>query len=116
LGEVDPGQLASLYANAIALVQPSWIEGFAFPPYEALAHGTPAVVSDLPVFAELLAGSVLRFAPGDEDALAETLLLIAGDEGLRRRLVENGRPIVERLTWRAAARALGQLLTEASGR
>ena len=53
------------YAGALAVVAPSWLEGFGLPPVEAAALGTPSVVSDLPVFAETLGDGALRVAPGD---------------------------------------------------
>ena len=90
-GTPGDAELASLYAGALAVVQPSWLEGFGLPPLEAAAHGTPAVVSDLPCFAETLGDGALRVAPGDADALAEALLRIAGDDDLRARLGEAAR-------------------------
>ena len=51
LRRVDDAELAALYAGALAVVAPSYLEGFGLPPLEAAAHGTPAVVSDLPCFA-----------------------------------------------------------------
>ena len=47
LRRVDDAELAALYAGALAVVAPSYLEGFGLPPLEAAAHGTPAVVSDL---------------------------------------------------------------------
>ena len=48
VGAVDDARLKALYAHALALVMPSWLEGFGLPPLEAAAHGVPAVVTDLP--------------------------------------------------------------------
>ena len=59
-----------LYRDALALVCVSREEGFGFTPLEALARGTPAVVSDLPVFGETLGAGALRVPQGDADALA----------------------------------------------
>jgi glycosyltransferase involved in cell wall biosynthesis len=47
LRRVDDAELAALYAGAVAVVAPSYLEGFGLVALEAAAHGTPAVVSDL---------------------------------------------------------------------
>ncbi len=86
LGRVSDPELGALYAGALALVMPSLLEGYGLPVREALAHGTPAVISDLPVFGDELDPAVLRVPPGDETALSQALLRIAGEDGLRERL------------------------------
>jgi glycosyltransferase involved in cell wall biosynthesis len=111
---VDDAELAALYAGALAVVQPSYLEGFGLPPLEAATHGTPAVVSDLPCFAETLGDAALRVAPGDVEALAAALLRIAGDEELRGRLGAAARERARAYTWERAAAGLHALLSEAA--
>ena len=86
--------LEALYAGALALACVSRDEGFGFTPVEALARGTPAVVADLPVFAETLGEGALRVPPGDAEALADALLRLEREPGLRERLVAAGREAV----------------------
>jgi glycosyltransferase involved in cell wall biosynthesis len=73
IGEADDATLHALYAGARALVAPSHLEGYGLAPLEAALHGTPAIVSDLPVFRETLGDGALFVAPGDVDALAQAL-------------------------------------------
>jgi glycosyltransferase involved in cell wall biosynthesis len=113
-GGAGDEELAALYAGAIAVVTPSWLEGFGLPALEAAAHGTPAVVSDLPCFAETLGDAALRVPPGDADRLAAALLEIAGDRQLRDRLGAEARERAARYTWDAAAAALYPLLAGAA--
>jgi glycosyltransferase involved in cell wall biosynthesis len=47
-------ELADLYRGCSSLVYPSLMEGFGLPPLEAMAHGRPVIVSDIPVFREIL--------------------------------------------------------------
>jgi glycosyltransferase involved in cell wall biosynthesis len=115
LGRVSDAELDALYTSAVALVMPSLLEGYGLPVREALARGTPAVVSDLPVFGPELSGAILRVAPGDEPALAESLLRIAGEDGLRARLAQSSQEAVAGLTWTAAARGTRAVLAEACG-
>jgi glycosyltransferase involved in cell wall biosynthesis len=111
---VDDDELAALYAGALAVVQPSYLEGFGLPPLEAATHGTPAVVSDLPCFAETLGDAALRVTPGDVEALAAALLRISGDEELRERLGNAARERARAYTWERAAAGLYALLAEAA--
>jgi glycosyltransferase involved in cell wall biosynthesis len=114
LGHVPDEVLEALYLRALAVVCVSRDEGFGFTPVEALARGTPAVVADLPVFAETLGGGALRVTPGDADALAEALLRLEREPGLRERLAEAGGDAVARLSWERAAHETRAALAEAA--
>jgi len=110
---VDDRELAALYAGALAVVQPSYLEGFGLPPLEAAAHGTPAVVSALDCFAETLGNAALMVPPGDPDALAGALLRIAADDALRSRLGAAARQRAAAYTWERSAATLHALLARA---
>ena len=114
VARVDDRELASLYAGALAVVQPSYLEGFGLPPLEAAAHGTPAVVSALDCFAETLGDAALRVPPGDAHALAEAMLQIAGDDALRARLGAAARERAAAYTWERSAAALHAMLVGAA--
>jgi glycosyltransferase involved in cell wall biosynthesis len=82
-GYVGGDELVATVAAASLLVLPSRDEGFGLPPLEALATGTPVVVSDLPVLREVLGGQAAYAPVGDAAALADALgnALDAGDGG-----------------------------------
>jgi glycosyltransferase involved in cell wall biosynthesis len=111
---VGDTELAALYAGALAVVQPSYLEGFGLPPLEAAVHGTPAIVSDLECFAETLGDAALTVPPGDPDALADALLRIAGDDALRARLGDAACRRAAAYTWERSAAALHALLAQAA--
>lgn len=113
LGYVPEEHLDALYRDALALTCVSREEGFAFTPLEALALGTPAVVSDLPVFAETLGAGAMRVPPGDAEALADALLRLERDGDLRTQLVAAGREAAGRLSWSRAAARTRDVLAEA---
>ncbi len=115
LGRVSTADKAALYAGALAVVLPSWVEGYGYPPLEGYAHGTPAIVSDLAALRETAGGGARYFPPGDIDALAAALRDLAGDAGLRQQLAEAGAAGLEGRTWAASARALRAVLEEAAG-
>jgi glycosyltransferase involved in cell wall biosynthesis len=114
LGYVPDEELDALYRDALALTCVSREEGFAFTPLEAVATGTPAVVSDLPVFAETLGAGALRVPPDDADALADALLRLERDGQLRAELVAAGRAAAGRLSWSRAAAQTREVLMEAA--
>lgn len=109
LGYLADPDMPILLSGAEALLYPSRYEGFGLPPVEALACGTPALVTDLPVLREATAGSATYLPAGDVAAWAEALRAVLGG-GIRP-----GPP--PRWTWQEAgaelARLLGQLAREA---
>jgi glycosyltransferase involved in cell wall biosynthesis len=80
-GYLPDQALRRVVSGAAALVFPSRYEGFGLPPLEALACGVPAVVSDLPVLREVLAGHATYVPVGDPEALAAALAAVLGDDG-----------------------------------
>jgi glycosyltransferase involved in cell wall biosynthesis len=54
LTQVDDLELHDLYANCVAVFQPSIYEGFGLPVIEAAKHGKPVVCSNIEVFREVL--------------------------------------------------------------
>ena len=106
--------LGLLYANTLAVVLPSWLEGFGLPPVEGLVAGAPAIVSDLPVFREVLGDGALFVPPGDAEALAYALLSVAADPALRARLLETGRAHIAPLSWAETARRTRAVFEEAA--
>ncbi|MES0371600.1 MAG: glycosyltransferase family 1 protein [Mariprofundaceae bacterium] len=64
---IDDAALLTLYRSALALLMPSTAEGYGYPPLEALACGTPAVVADIPVLKETTGGFAMYCLPDDVD-------------------------------------------------
>jgi glycosyltransferase involved in cell wall biosynthesis len=74
LGPLPDGAVAALMDKALALVFPSFAEGFGLPPLEAAARGLPVLCSDLPVLRELLADLPVYLEPTDVYAWRQELL------------------------------------------
>ncbi|MFL5494550.1 MAG: glycosyltransferase [Gemmatimonadales bacterium] len=71
--EADDATVTRAYHTAAVVAAPSRFEGFGLTPIEALASGTPTVVSDIPPHREFLGGIVRLVPPDDERALAAAL-------------------------------------------
>ena len=79
---VPDAALAWLYSHALALVQYSLDEGFDYPVAEAMATGTPLILSDIPVHREV-AADLAVYAPADDPPRLTALLRQAATRVVR---------------------------------
>ena len=102
-GPVPQAEMPALYRAADLLAFPSWTEGFGLCVLEAMACGTPAIVSDRPPFTAYLAPADALFVdPADPDALADAMAAALVPQ-IRARLRAAGRGRAAALSWRACA-------------
>ena len=114
-GYVDEPALAGLYAGATALVMPSKYEGFGLPVVEAMARGTPVIVSDRAALPEVAGGAGLLVDSEDPGAIAAALTSVGSDDSLRDTLSQRALRRAEDFSWdRAAAETLALLEAAAS--
>ena len=113
-GKVSDAELRSLMQSALCLLCPSLEEGFGLPPLEAMLLGTPAVVSRIPVFAELCGDAALQVDALDPEGWAEAVKRLATDHSYRSRMGEHGFDRASAFTWSRAARRLLELSADAS--
>lgn len=106
VGFVSDAELRALYEHALALVFPSYYEGFGLPPLEAMTCGCPVIISDQPALLEVCGDAALTCQADDTKAIARHMRALAEDSGLRERLAQAGSERAKRFTWEAAARAL----------
>ena len=104
-GAVDDARLSALFQGALALAYPSLGEGFGLPVAEALSLGVPVLSSAGTACADLAGDAALLVDPYDADAIADGLVRLATDDGLRAALAARGRARAAAWTWEATARA-----------
>lgn len=104
VGTVPSRQLADYYGCATCLVMPSLYEGFGLPALEAMACGTPVVVSNVSSLPEIVGDSGLQVSPEDVEGLAEALIRLLADHELRRKLGEMALRRAASFSWDRTAR------------
>lgn len=108
-GYVSQADAVLLYNLAEVFAYPSVYEGFGFPPLEAMASGCPVVTSNTSSLPEVVGTAGLTVDPLDPTALAEALLRVATEPGLRQKLVMDGLSRAKEFTWARTARMTWEL-------
>jgi glycosyltransferase involved in cell wall biosynthesis len=103
-GFVDDLALADLYSGAVALLYPSRYEGFGLPPLEAMACGTPVILSDVASLPEVGGNVAVYHSPDDADAWAATMHRMLEDEAFRHERAQAALLQAARFSWPLAAR------------
>jgi glycosyltransferase involved in cell wall biosynthesis len=106
IGTVTDADLPALYTAAEALVFPSLYEGFGWPPLEAMACGTPAVVGGIPALREVAGpGAVVVEDPESPEELAAAVEGCLRGSGRREDLVARGLARAAEFSWKKTAAA-----------
>lgn len=98
-GWVSDDELNNLYSNALCLLFPSYYEGFGFPPLEAMAIGTPCIVSNIACIPEICSDAALYFNPFDVESIKMSMQQISEDSILRKNLIERGYDNIKKFNW-----------------
>lgn len=104
LGHISDHQLATAYNLADALLFPSWWEGFGLPPLEAMACGTPVIVSNRASLPEVVSNDAIAFSPDNYDGMASAICRVLDDVGWRQSLIERGLVQSRQFTWEETTR------------
>lgn len=104
LGGVPNEELVYLYNAAKLFVFPSFYEGFGLPPLEAMACGTPVIVSNVSSLPEVVGDAGMLIAPEDVEGLTVAMWRVLSDEKLQREMREKGLKRAQTFSWTRAAR------------
>ncbi len=104
LGFVPDAELVDVYNLAQLFVFPSIHEGFGYPPLEAMACGTPVIVSNSSSLPEIVGDAALQVDPFDAAEIATTIRLLLSDSGLREQLASRGKQRAATFAWERTAR------------
>lgn len=109
-GYLDDRALRDAFANAFALLQPSWHEGFGLPVLEAFTQGLPVIASDTASLPEVSAGAALHCPPDEPSAWADTLLKLETTPGLPAALAAKGLARAADYSWNRTAQTVLNLI------
>jgi glycosyltransferase involved in cell wall biosynthesis len=108
LSEVNEQDLRKLYSGAVALVYPSFYEGFGLPLLEAMQCGTPVIASPDPAVVEVCGNAAIHTS---DLARAMEALLLNTEERCRRRELSIKR--AADFSWSKTARLTREVYVEA---
>jgi glycosyltransferase involved in cell wall biosynthesis len=109
--ELPEEELALFYSSLDVFAYLSEYEGFGFPPLEALACGTPAVVLDRTSLAEIFRGLAVTVDSVEEDEVARGLRAALTDRAATAALLRKFAAEREKFSWSRAAAELAALLS-----
>ncbi len=103
LDGVGEEELVALYNGARALVLPSLYEGFGLPPLEAMACGTPVIVSDRGSLPEVVGEAGILINPESSNELTAAIGRLWDSEELRREFRGRGLARAGEFSWERTA-------------
>lgn len=99
-GYVDKEDLPLFYSGASALVFTSLYEGFGFTPLEAMACGTPVIVSNNSSIPELVGETGLYINdPSNPAEISNNISMLLDDDKLQKKLKNQGPKRAKKFIW-----------------
>jgi len=106
MGFVDDQKLPGLLRGSVALIFLSRYEGFGIPIVEAMASGTPAVVSSFASLPEVAGDAGLIVDVQQPAEIARVIVELAANDALRNEYVRRGLDRAKMFTWNACVARL----------
>ena len=103
VGRVSSHDLHHLYNAAQCLVHPAFYEGFGLTPLEAMACGTPVIVSNVSSLPEVVGDAALLIDPQHDEEITVAMWRLLTDPALREELRAKGLKRAEAFSWQRAA-------------
>ncbi|MFD1713501.1 glycosyltransferase family 4 protein [Amnibacterium flavum] len=112
---VTDEEYAEILSRATALLTASLDEGFGIPVIEAMRAGTPAVVSDIPIFREIGGDAAIYVDPHDDASIVDGIRSLEDPDAWKTRSVA-GVTQASKFSWTASAEVLNALLERVATR
>ncbi len=115
LGRVSNHDLLHLYNAALCLVHPAFYEGFGLTPLEAMACGTPVIVSNVSSLPEVAGDAALLVDPQCDDEITVAMWRVLTDPALRAEMRAKGLQRAAAFSWSRAAEQTMAVYCKAAG-
>ncbi|GAB4259849.1 glycosyltransferase family 4 protein [Thermincola ferriacetica] len=102
-GYIPDDHLPFFYNGASVFVYPSIYEGFGLPPLEAMACGTPVVVSNVSSLPEVVGDAGVTVSPDDIEAMAANISKVLKDRTAASYYSKRGIERASLFTWETTA-------------
>ena len=103
-GYISDTEMANWYARASIFAFPSLDEGFGMPALEAMAAGIPVIAGNSSSLPEICGDAAMLVNARDAGELANAIQILAGDEGLRAKMIVAGLRHAGGFRWEDAVR------------
>ncbi|ELS02032.1 glycosyltransferase [Xenococcus sp. PCC 7305] len=102
--------LPVIMSNAIALVFPTFWEGFGLPALEAMACGTPVITSNLASLPEVVGDAGILINPYNQGEITNAMSEVAGDREMRSQLSNLSLERAKLFSWKKTGEATQEVL------
>lgn len=112
VGHLEREELSKILGASLALVFPSFFEGFGIPLLEAMHAEIPIISSNRSSLPEVAGKAALYINPDKTEELVEALTTIAKDFPMRQALVLQGKEQRKKYSWDKSAAQMVEIIQE----
>lgn len=116
LGFVPTEDLSYLLSGALAFIQPSLWEGFGIPVVEAMAVGTPVIVSNVSSLPEVVGKAGILVDPYSVDQMEQAIRLMVIDKKLRQKYSKESIAQAKKFSWDKMAKTVLKVFEKVGNR
>ena len=113
-GYVPNEVIGLLYMNADVFILPSLYEGFGIPALEAMALGTPVIVSNVSSLPEIVGNAGVLIDPSRSEEIANAIAKIIFDSDLKDELNRKGLVQAKKFSWERSSQVIFNVFEEMS--